>query len=521
MGTCLDRGIKVVSNAGGLDPDGCAEAVAEVAADRLGLAPTIAYVNGDDLLRRLDELVAAGVDLAHFDTGEPLGDISRFISANAYLGCWGIVEALERGADIVITGRATDAAVVCGPAAWHHGWAARRLGRAGGRGRGRPHHRVRHAGHRRQLLVLHRGAGPDPHRLPVRRDRRRRLVRRSASTTAPAARSPSARSPSQLLYEIASPAYLNPDVTAASTRSSSSRSGATGCGSAGTLGEPPPPTLKVAMNEWGGFRNDVTIALTGLDIEAKAELIEAAFWDACPSKPDDFDSVTAKLVRTDKDDPATQRRGRRHVAAHAEGPRRAQGRAGHLRRRRRAGPGHHPGLLQLRRRHRSPAPTACTARRSCPPTSCRSTWSSSAVSAPWSTRSPRGRGATSRGSARPAARPRPAAHASPDRARRRDPVGRQGGQRQPRRVRPHRRGLGVARRLPDDRRGARACCPRRRRLAIQRYRLPAIRSLNFVIVGLLQEGVAASTRHDGQAKSLGEWLRARHVDIPSALLESR
>ena len=123
MGTCLDRGVRVVANAGGLDPEGCADAVAEVAAE-LGLSPTVAYVDGDDLLPRLDELVAAGVDLAHFETGEPVGDTTRFISANAYLGCWGIVEALSRGADIVVTGRTTDAAVVCGPAAWHHGWAA-------------------------------------------------------------------------------------------------------------------------------------------------------------------------------------------------------------------------------------------------------------------------------------------------------------------------------------------------------------------------------------------------------------
>src|SRR3954469_6800313 len=65
MGTCLDRGIKVVTNAGGLDPDGCAEAVAEVAG-KLGLSPTIAYVNGDDLLPRLPELVGAGVHLDHF-----------------------------------------------------------------------------------------------------------------------------------------------------------------------------------------------------------------------------------------------------------------------------------------------------------------------------------------------------------------------------------------------------------------------------------------------------------------------
>ena len=162
MGTCLDRGIKVVSNAGGLDPDGCAEAVAQVA-DRLGLSPTIAYVSGDNILGRLEELVAAGVDLAHFETGEAVGDTSRFISANAYLGCWGIVEALQRGADIVVTGRTTDAAIVCGPAAWHHGWARDDWMRWPARRR-RPHHRVRHPGDGRQLLVLHRGAGHDPHR---------------------------------------------------------------------------------------------------------------------------------------------------------------------------------------------------------------------------------------------------------------------------------------------------------------------------------------------------------------------
>ena len=145
MGTCLDRGIKVVSNAGGLDPGGCADAVREVA-ERLGLHPTIAYVDGDDLMPRLPDLLATdslrpfdqprddprlrrdpGVaERAKRDANEDFGgfggDPGRFLTANAYLGCFGIVEALERGADIVITGRVTDAAVVCGPAAWHHGW---------------------------------------------------------------------------------------------------------------------------------------------------------------------------------------------------------------------------------------------------------------------------------------------------------------------------------------------------------------------------------------------------------------
>ncbi|MCH2412928.1 MAG: DUF1446 domain-containing protein, partial [Acidimicrobiales bacterium] len=85
MGTCLDRGIRVVANAGGLDPDGCAEAVAEVA-DRLGLSPTIAYVDGDNLLPRLDDLLAAGVALPDLVTGDPLTAPGRFISATAYCG---------------------------------------------------------------------------------------------------------------------------------------------------------------------------------------------------------------------------------------------------------------------------------------------------------------------------------------------------------------------------------------------------------------------------------------------------
>src|SRR5260370_13042551 len=120
MGLCLHRGIRVVANAGGLNPAGCARAVEKVAAE-LGLAPRVAHVAGDDLLPRLDELRAAGHDLAHFDTGEPFGERSA-VTANAYLGCWGIARALDEGADIVITGRITDAAVVMGPAAWYHRW---------------------------------------------------------------------------------------------------------------------------------------------------------------------------------------------------------------------------------------------------------------------------------------------------------------------------------------------------------------------------------------------------------------
>ena len=121
MGDCLDRGIKIVSNAGGLSPRGCADAVAAVA-EKLGLDPVIAYVEGDDLMPRMEDLRSAGIPFSNMDTGEPLAD-RQVMTANAYLGGWGIAEALGRGADIVVTGRVTDAALTVGPAAWHHKWA--------------------------------------------------------------------------------------------------------------------------------------------------------------------------------------------------------------------------------------------------------------------------------------------------------------------------------------------------------------------------------------------------------------
>ncbi len=176
MGTCLDQGIKVVSNAGGLDPDHCAEAVQEVA-EKLGFSPTIAYVNGDNLLPRLAEFRDAGIDIMDLETGEPVSDIG-YISANAYLGAWGIVDALERGADIVVTGRTTDAAIVCGPAAWawHHGWGRDDLDAMAG---------AVVAGHVIECGTQATGGnysffteidGLERPRLPVRRDRGRRVL---------------------------------------------------------------------------------------------------------------------------------------------------------------------------------------------------------------------------------------------------------------------------------------------------------------------------------------------------------
>ncbi|MGH7718232.1 MAG: acyclic terpene utilization AtuA family protein [Gemmatimonadaceae bacterium] len=121
-----ERGVKVIANAGGVNPDACARAVRE-AAKRHGASGRfrIGVVTGDNLLPRLDELLAAGHTLAHMETGEPLSTVrDRVLSANAYIGAPPIVEALRRGAGVVITGRSTDTALTMAPMLHEFGWGA-------------------------------------------------------------------------------------------------------------------------------------------------------------------------------------------------------------------------------------------------------------------------------------------------------------------------------------------------------------------------------------------------------------
>ncbi|CAA9251516.1 MAG: Terpene utilization protein AtuA [uncultured Acidimicrobiales bacterium] len=517
MGSCLDRGIKVVSNAGGLDPDGCAEAVAEVAG-RLGLAPVIAYVQGDDLLPRLDELKAAGIDLAHLETGEPIGDTSRFVSANAYLGCWGIVEALGRGADIVITGRTTDAAIVCGPAAWHHGWERDSWDElAGGVV----------AGHVIECGTQASGGNysfftevPGMSRTgfpwaEVASDGSSVIGKHDATGGEVSVGTVT----SQLLYEIGGPSYLGPDVTARFDTISLEQVGRDRVRISGTRGEPPPATLKVAMNELGGYRNEVGVGLTGLDIEAKAALVEEAFWRACPHAPEDYESVTSHLTRTDKVDPATNEEavavwrltlkdpderkvGRVVFNANVElalatipGYFGIGGGGGEARPYGVFRPAVVPADLVPQHVVVGGEPTAVD--------SGAPAGNVEVVPVPG-----------------PAA-PVPAGPTEPV------PLGRVVGARSG--DKGGNANLGVFARsdeawawlddfLTTER--FRQLLPETAPLAVDRHRLPAIRSLNFVVHGLLQEGVAASTRQDGQAKGLGEWLRARVVDVPSSLLDA-
>src|SRR6266850_6882586 len=124
--TCVERNIRVTANAGGVNVEGCAAAVRDVARE-LGLAGKlkIGIVTGDNIMDRIDDLLARGIELSNMDTGEPLSAVRhRIQSANAYLGAAPIVEALNKGAQIVITGRCTDTGLTLAPMIHEFGWAA-------------------------------------------------------------------------------------------------------------------------------------------------------------------------------------------------------------------------------------------------------------------------------------------------------------------------------------------------------------------------------------------------------------
>jgi hypothetical protein len=514
MGTCLDKGIKVVTNAGGLDPDGCADAVAEVA-QKLGLHPKIAYVRGDDLMPRIEDLIASD-QLRHFETGEPIKE-AAFLTANAYLGCWGIVDALQRGADIVITGRVTDAAVVCGPAAWHHGWsrndwdalagavAAGHVIECGAQATGGnysfftevpgmsrtgfPFAEVAADGS--SVLGKHDGTGGEV----------------SIGTIT-----------SQLLYEIGGPEYFGPDVTTRFDTIELEQLAPDRVRMHGIKGEPPPQTLKVCINRAGGHRNDMSVCLTGLDIEAKAALIEEAFWKACPFAREDFAQVTTRLMRTDKPDPESNPEAVAILKISVKDPDENKTGRAFANTMTELGLATIPGFFGVGSGPAGGRPFGVYEPASVPA----EVVPQQVVMLGGETREVSSVIPQEDVSVAPAPGPKALAPAGPTT---RAPLGRVFGARSG--DKGGNANLGVFARsdeawawlddfLTVDK--LRELLPEVAPLPVDRHRLPAIRSLNFVLHGLLEEGVAASTRQDGQAKSLGEWLRARVVDLPEALL---
>ncbi len=273
LGTCLDRGIRVVSNAGGLDPQGCAQALATLAGE-LGLAPRIGVVAGDDVLAAVRAEPAAFPNL---DTGEALGG-RMVLTANAYLGGEPVTAALAAGADVVVTGRITDAALVIGPAAWWHGWSYE-AALAGDQDA-----LDRLAGAVASGHVIECGAQATggnyaffdevptwPAGFPIAEvaaDGSSVITKPTGSGGLVSLGTVTA----QLVYEIGGPEYPNPDVTALFDTVQLAQVGPDRVAITGTRGARPPERLKVAVNCFAGYRNTMSLVLTGTHARAKADL---------------------------------------------------------------------------------------------------------------------------------------------------------------------------------------------------------------------------------------------------------
>jgi len=510
LATCVERGIRVVSNAGGLNPAGCADEVRKIAAD-LGIDVTVAHVEGDNLLPRIDELATAGESLAHMETGRPLADLDGDpISANAYLGGWGITEALDRGADVVVTGRVTDAAVVVGPAAWWHGWGRADWDALAG---------AVVAGHAIECGAQVTGGnyaffeevpGLEHPGFPIAEleDDGSSVITKHPGTGGLVS---VGTVTAQLLYEIAGARYPNPDVVARFDTIRLDEDGPDRVRISHARGEPAPPTTKVAINHFGGWRNTTTFALTGLDIEAKAELAARTLWQSFPAGADSFDGAAAELVKGEGDghgllnvtvidaDPEKVGRAFSNVAIEMAlasypgyfltappGDARPFGVYWPAL----VGSAHVPSRVVV-----EGVETVVEATRpdAGPPGSdieVSSTPAASTDSPTVPVRLGRLLGARS---------------------------GDKGGD----------ANVGVWAR-DDDTHAWMAefltavkfaeLVPESKGLVIERHDLPNIRAVNFVVKGILGQGVAASLRFDAQAKSLGERLRLAEVDAPSLLL---
>ena len=296
-----EKNIKIVTNAGGLNPKSMALEIENVIED-LNLKLKVAYIDGDDLISEIDKLTDLGEKFSNLDKDLELKDYSKKpITANAYLGAWGIKEALDNGADVVVCPRVTDAAVVIGPAAWKFNWSRDQYDELAG---------ALAAGHIIECGAQATGGNysffqevptfdnigypiaevyKDGSFVITKHENTGGLVSVGTVTA-------------QLLYEIGSPAYLNPDVishfdTLKITQESQDRVLVQNA-----RGSSPTNTHKVCVNLVGGYRNGIELLLTGLDIDEKAKLITEQIFKSVGGK-DQFDKVDIQLHRTDKENP--------------------------------------------------------------------------------------------------------------------------------------------------------------------------------------------------------------------------
>ncbi|MEU9189515.1 acyclic terpene utilization AtuA family protein [Streptomyces sp. NPDC048484] len=510
LGLAHERGVRIVANAGGLNPAGLADAVRELA-KRLGIPTRVAHVEGDDLTARYPG--------------------PENLAAHAYLGGGGIAACLREGADVVVTGRVTDAALVTGPAAAHFGWAADARDRLAG---------AVVAGHVLECGTQATGGNysffteHDPARLhhpgfpvaEIHEDGTSVITKHDGTGGVVDVGTVTA----QLLYETSGARYAGPDVTARLdsvrlTQEGPDRVRIDGVRGDGVRGEAPPPTLKVGLNRLGGFRNEVVFVLTGLDIEAKAAFVRVQMEAALASAKSRPAEVRWELSRTDRPDAPTEETASallrlvvRDLDQDAVG-RTLSGAAIEL------ALGSYPGFHVL-------APPGKGAPygvfedvyvphvdvdhvavlhdgRRIPVMPAHDTLVLRPVE-------------PSQQPPLPEPLPAPLSTGS---AVRRAPLGLVAGARSG--DKGGNANVGVWARTDDAWRWLahtltvgrfRELLPECADLTVVRHVLPNLRALNFVVKGILGEGVAAQHRFDPQAKALGEWLRARHLDIPEVLL---
>jgi Acyclic terpene utilisation family protein AtuA len=524
LGTCLERGVKIVANAGGLNPAGLAAKLEELAG-RQGLQAKIAYITGDDLVGRLPGMQERGIDLANLDTGLPLAKAGLpVVTANAYLGGWGIAAALEAGADVVVCPRVTDASLAAGPAAWWHGWRrddwdalagavlAGHVIECGPQATGGNYSFLDEITDRRYPGFPVAEIASDGSSVITKHDGTGGLV--SAGTVT-----------AQLLYEIAEPAYLGPDVVTHFDTVRAEQAGRDRVALTGTKGSPPPDTLKVALNMLGGYRNTMTMVLTGLDIEAKAEHARRLLFDRLGG-PDAFDEADVRLLRFDRPDAPANEQATAHLRITVKSQdERAAGRAFSEAILEQA-LGGYAGF------HTTTPPTGASAFGVYWPALVPAAEVTQTVHLPDGTAQDIPHSATTSASASsvvlaPSTAPDPSAAPAPAFSADRVPVplGRLCGARSGDKGGNANVGFWAR----DDRtyewlRGElttarlRELLPEAAELEVHRYELPNLLALNFVIIGLIAPGVAATTRPDAQAKGLGEYLRSRYVLAPRELV---
>ncbi len=526
LGECLDRGVKVVANAGGLNPAGLAADLHELAS-RLGVHPRIAHIEGDDVRDQLSGWLAQGVDLRNIDSGQSLAEVDfEPITANAYLGAWGIVEALSAGADVVICPRVTDASVVVGPAAWAFGWGRDSWDELAG---------AVIAGHVLECGAQASGGNysffeeiADPV-LPgyplaeISADGSCVITKHPGTPGAVSLGTVTA----QLLYEIDRPAYLNPDVTAHFDTVAIAEVGEDRVSLSGARGSPPPDTLKICVNYHGGFRNSYSCMLAGLDIEAKARFAEASVFAALGGR-EQFDATDVRLIRSDHAEAAT------NAEAVARLTITVKSRDAELVGRRFAAavngiglaiyPGNYndvvsPQATEYGVMWPTLAPASLVTQRILIDGAATIELCCGPPQGGWVQRTPQSRGDRAEQSAPEAGGA--LAGEPTERAPLGSVIGARSGDKGANAnigvwARSDRAHVWLREFLTVER--LHELLPETAGLTIERHELRNLRALNFVVRGLLGEGVAASTRPDAQAKSLGEFLRSRWVEVPCALL---